>query len=122
MIERVSNFKERFNQALEIKNIKAVELSRKTGLSEAKISQYRSGFSKPKEDNLMVIAHALDVNPVWLMGLNVPMEPMSDDLSIADDGTVISAEDRELLNRFHRIRPSTRETIDLLIEADLHKP
>lgn len=121
MIERVSNFKERFNQALNIKNIKAVELSKKTGITEAQISQYRSGYAKPKDDLLFDIAQALDVNPVWLMGLNVPMEPVPDDLTIADDGTVISAEDRELLNRFHRIRPSTRETIDLLIEADLHK-
>ena len=54
--------------------MKPVELSEKTGISEATISQYRSGYAKPKEDKLVVISNALGINPVWLMGLNVPME------------------------------------------------
>jgi len=122
MIEMVSNFKDRFNQALEIRGIKAIEISERTGISEATLSQYKNGYSKPKDKRLAKLANVLDVNVSWLMGLNVPMNPMPDNISIADDGTVLSEEDRELLNRFHRIRPSTRETIDLLIEADLRKP
>jgi transcriptional regulator with XRE-family HTH domain len=80
MIEKVSNFKTRFNQALELRNMKPVELSEKTGISESTISQYRSGYAKPKEDKLAIISNALNVNPVWLLGLNVPIEtkPMPD--------------------------------------------
>lgn len=74
MIEQVSSFKDRLNEALRIRNIKPVELSEKTGISESTISQYRSGYAKPKEPRLGIIANALYVNPAWLMGLNVPME------------------------------------------------
>lgn len=74
MINKVDEFKNRFNQALSIRNMKAVELAEKTGLSESTISQYRSGYAKPKEKKLAIIANALDVSPTWLMGLDVPME------------------------------------------------
>lgn len=73
MIEIVSTFKDRLNQALSIRNMKPIELSEKTGISESTISQYRSGYAKPKDDKLVVISNALNVNPVWLMGLNVSM-------------------------------------------------
>ena len=73
MIEKISEFKDRFNQALSIRNMKSIELSEITGISESTISQYRSGYSKPKDERLYVIANALDVDPAWLMGLNVPM-------------------------------------------------
>jgi pentatricopeptide repeat protein len=74
LVEQISEFKDRFNQALSIRNMKPIELSEKTGISEATISQYRSGYSKPKDKRLYIIANALNVNPTWLMGLNVPME------------------------------------------------
>lgn len=74
MIEKVSDFKDRFNEALSIRNMKPVELSEKSGISESTISQYRSGYAKPKDDKLIALSNALDINPVWLMGLNVEME------------------------------------------------
>ena len=74
MIEKVASFKERLNQALKIRDIRPVDLARKTKISESTISQYRSGYAEPKEDKLAKIADALSVNPAWLMGLNVFME------------------------------------------------
>ena len=74
MINKVAEFKDRLNQALEDRNIKPVDLAYMTGISESTISQYRSGYAKPKEDKLAKISAALDVNPAWLMGLDVPME------------------------------------------------
>ena len=74
MIEVTSTFSGRLNEALDIRQIKPVDLSKRTGISEATISQYRSGYAKPKQKKLALLADALRVNPVWLMGLNVPME------------------------------------------------
>lgn len=74
MIKKIAEFKDRLNQALSIKNMKPVELAAKTSISESTISQYRSGYAKPKEEKLAKISAALDVNPTWLMGLDVPME------------------------------------------------
>lgn len=73
MIETVSSFKDRLNIALELRNMNPVDLARKAHISESTVSQYRSGYAKPKEDRLADIANALNVNPAWLMGLNVDM-------------------------------------------------
>ena len=67
------SFKERFRQALDVKGMKAVEVSEKTGISQATLSQYLSGYSTPKPDRLGLIADALDVDYAWLLGFRVPM-------------------------------------------------
>lgn len=74
MINKIDEFKNRLNRALSLRNVKPVELAQRTKISESTISQYRSGYAKPKADKLSLIADALDVNPAWLMGLDVPME------------------------------------------------
>lgn len=67
------SFQRRLEKALAASGMKPIELSEKTGISQATISQYRSGYSKPKQPRLITIANALGVSPVWLMGLDVPM-------------------------------------------------
>lgn len=74
MIKKIEDFKTRLNKALAIRELRPVELAAQTGISESTISQYRSGYAKPKADKLSIISDALDVNPAWLMGLDVPME------------------------------------------------
>lgn len=73
-LEIVESFKYRLDKALAYREMKPADLAKKTGISEATISQYRSGYAKPKELRLMTIANALNVNPTWLMGLDVSME------------------------------------------------
>lgn len=72
-MEKTDSFKNRLDYAMKLKNIKAAELSRRTGISEATISQYRSGYAEPKRKKLGILADALNVSPAWLMGLDVPM-------------------------------------------------
>ena len=77
MVEIKETFKERLEKALDYRRMKPVELARMTGISEATISQYRSGYSKPKDRRLVMIANALHVDPAWLMGVDVPMNKSS---------------------------------------------
>ena len=74
MTKVVANFNDRLNKALEQRNIRPVDLANKTDIPEATISQYRSGYAKPKYERIVKIADALDVSLVWLMGGDVPME------------------------------------------------
>jgi transcriptional regulator with XRE-family HTH domain len=67
-------FQDRLNQALEIRDMKPVELSQRTGLSKARISQYTNGVYEAKQKALYLIARALNVSEAWLMGYDVPME------------------------------------------------
>ena len=64
----------RIKQGLQIRNMKQVELADKTGIDKGQISSYLSGKYKPKQENLSLLAAALDVSEYWLMGLDVPME------------------------------------------------
>lgn len=68
-------FTRRFESALMQSGMSAVELSRKTGISESTISQYRSGYSKPKKERGEILAAALHVDPAWLMGYDTPIQP-----------------------------------------------
>lgn len=70
----VKNFKDRFQEALNSRDKRPVDLSKATGISQATISQYISGYSEPKKKRLAIIADYLNVNPSWLLGLDVPME------------------------------------------------
>lgn len=64
----------RLQKALDIRGISPKELSDKTGISKSSISQYMSGYAKPKQDRIYLISKALNINPVWLLGYDVSME------------------------------------------------
>lgn len=66
--------KDRLRLAMDLKDMRAIELSEKTRIPKSAISQYLSGYAKPKQDRIYLIAKALDINEVWLMGYDVPME------------------------------------------------
>lgn len=71
VVKGIADFKDRYAEALADSGISAAELSRITKISEATLSQYKSGYAKPKRDKLALIADALHVSPVWLMGMAV---------------------------------------------------
>lgn len=68
------SFKDRLITAMNIREIKAAELAKKTGLSKAQISQYTNGVYEAKQVALYKLAVALNVSEPWLMGHDVPME------------------------------------------------
>ena len=74
MNELVDTFANRLNRAIILRNIKPIELSEKTGIDKSKISSYMSGRYKAKQDGVYLLAQALNVSEVWLMGYDVPME------------------------------------------------
>lgn len=67
-------FADRLKRILKIRNMKQVELCEKTKLSSGLINKYIKGKALAKQDKLTILAEALEVNPVWLMGYNVPMD------------------------------------------------
>lgn len=69
----ISDFAERLRIALDLKNMKATELSELTGINKSTISQYLSKEYEPKRDRIELFAKVLNVNEVWLTGYDVPM-------------------------------------------------
>lgn len=75
-----NQFATRLKQAMDLKGIKASELSEKAGIPKSAISQYLSGLYEAKQKSVFKLANVLDVSEAWLMGLDVPMERKKDDL------------------------------------------
>ena len=69
-----SDFASRLSQALEARGMKAADLSKKTKVAEGTISCYINGRYEAKQNRVQVFAEALNVNPAWLMGYDVPMK------------------------------------------------
>ena len=72
-----SDFASRLSQALQARGMKAADLSKKTKVAEGTISCYINGRYEAKQNRVQVFAEALNVNPAWLMGYDVPMETES---------------------------------------------
>ena len=80
----VATIAERLNTALEIRGLRRSDLADMIGLDRSYISQYCNGKKEPKRTILHLMADALNVSPVWLMGGNVPMDnppQVKDDIS-----------------------------------------
>lgn len=67
-------FAYRLKKAMELRNIKASELSEKAQIPKSAISQYLSGLYEAKQKSIFKLAKILNVSEGWLMGLDVPME------------------------------------------------
>ncbi len=67
----MKSFKDRFNEALKLKNTTCAQIAQKTGIYESTLSNYKKGKYAPKQDKLELIARALNVSIPWLMGADV---------------------------------------------------
>lgn len=70
----MDEFKDRLNKALKNQNMSAAELSRRSGIDEGTLSNYKNGKYTPKTKKLKLIADSLNASAEWLMGADVPME------------------------------------------------
>ena len=99
----------RLAKALAIRGMKQHELCEKTKIPKSAISQYLSGLFEPKQDRLYIIAQALNVDPVWLMGFDVPMEKVNK--SSPSEPTLTEGE--ELMIEIFRLIPEEQQRVFL---------
>ena len=71
---RIETCGRRISLALSMRGMKQAELCTLAKIPKGSLSLYVSGAYEPKQDRLSKIADVLDVDPVWLMGYDVPME------------------------------------------------
>jgi transcriptional regulator with XRE-family HTH domain len=69
-----TNARNRIREALQIRNMKQVELAEKTGIAKGTINNWLNNRYQPKQKALMKMAKVLEVSELWLAGYNVPME------------------------------------------------
>ena len=79
----------RLKFAMAAHKLTAKQLSDKSGVSEPSISQYLHGTFAPKNQTAAKLAKVLHVNPMWLMGFDVPPTDYAYDyLQKMEDGSI----------------------------------
>lgn len=72
-------FANRLKKAIEINDYKQIDVVNKTAnkIDKSLLNKYLNGVSEAGNDKLSILAEALNVNEVWLMGYDVPMNETS---------------------------------------------
>lgn len=99
----MSTTSQRIQEGLELRGLKQADLVEKTGISKGALSSYISGRYTPKQNNIYLIAKALDVNEAWLMGADVSMERIAD--------SPVSLRYRKLIDIYEQLSKSNREKV-----------
>ncbi len=98
----------RLKKALSIRNMTQAELCQKTKIPKSALSEYIKGLYDPKQDRLLILSEALSVDPVWLMGFDVPMEV--DDKKISSDELQLTEGEKALIKLLRRV-PAAEQPI-----------
>lgn len=72
------SFANRLSKALLIRNMKPIDLSKKSGINKATISEYLKGKYEAKQTNIYLLAKALNINEAWLMGFDTNIDRTPD--------------------------------------------
>ncbi len=111
MTKDMDELKNRLNRAMRIKNMKPLELSQKTNIPKSSISQYMSGYAKPKQDRIFAISEALGISEAWLMGFDVPMDKTQNTPDNAQPKSIEQMTAREILERAEELGKTTYDII-----------
>ena len=93
-------FIERLNSILQKRNLSQADLSKMTGIRSSSNSDWLNGKYEPKQDKISIIAEALNVSPVWLIGYD-------DTSSNQSEGYYVDPETAEYAEML-RTRPEMR--------------
>lgn len=107
----------RLKKALSIRNMTQTELCQKTKIPKSALSEYLKGLYDPKQDRLLILSDALDVDPVWLMGFDVPME-IEDKKRSPHEPTLTEGE-KLVLELFRQIPVDQQPMVLAMIKAAL---
>ena len=108
-----AELKDRLKKALSIRDMKPIELSEKTGIPKSAISQYMSGYAKPKSDRIYLISNALNISEAWLLGYDISMEreEFSDDEAELDLRISRDNELKEVLKVYYQLSEKKQKKI-----------
>ena len=91
----------RIKKALSIRNMTQSELCRRTKIATSAMSEYVKGLYDPKQDKIYLMAQALNVDPVWLQGFDVPME--KEDKKSSSDELVLTEGEKAFIKLLRRV-------------------
>ena len=109
-----STFQKRLLEAMDMRGVKAADLSRLSGLSKAQISQYMNGRHEARQIALHKLAVALCVSESWLMGCEVSVEREE-----KPTYSTMTEEEKEMHRLFQSVPKENQKELLALIETAL---
>lgn len=106
---------DRISEAMKLRDIRQADLVKKTGISKGALSSYISGRYVPKQNNVYLIAKALDVSEAWLMGGDVPMQRI-------ESPTLTRRDTRDIEKILEQTRGQLTSQEDLMFDGDPASP
>ena len=62
------NFRERFNNTLELRAIRKRDIAKECGVSKSTVTRWSKGKNVPNSNQLLLISNYMNVNPDYLLG------------------------------------------------------
>ena len=106
------SFAENLKNKLHALGITQTELSKRTGINKAIISEYISGKYEPKQKNLFKIATALNIKP---------SELISDFAEPSAPAQELSDHDKNMVAAYNAAPASTQRIVDVALEPFMPK-
>ena len=105
----------RLKEAMQIRQMKQVDLARATGLGKGGISNYVTGRYEPKSDIISKLAKALNCSEMWLWGYDVPMERRQQKISPIE--AELSEGEKMWLELYHKVSDDTKEVLVAMMDS-----
>lgn len=119
-MKKVSTLEERLSALLDNSGVVDSSVAEAIGVSRQALSSWRTGVRSPKETAILALADYFKVDPVWLMGYDVPPTPEASPRRLPT-----SADEERLLtlwrNADDTIRPVVLELLELHPRPDAKK-
>ena len=103
----------RIRKALSARNMTQTELCAKAKISKSSLSEYLSGKHEPMQDKVFILAQALNVDPVWLWGYDVPMEKKEEEVKKDSPTELQLSEGEKLMLEVFRLIPEEQQRVFL---------
>lgn len=106
---KITDSHNRLKELLETSGDTQADMVRKTGIEKSAISNYINGKREARQDKLIQIANAYNVNPAWLMGLDVPKHSMTDEEKLNKAN--------ELFTLYENATPEVRAAVETILKS-----
>lgn len=113
-MEKTDTCGKRLEQALTIRGMKQADLCKLAGVPKSSLSLYLKGAYEPKQDKIYKMADALNVSEMWLMGYDIPMEKLRQNISVG-----LTDAERIMLDLFRRVPENQQKILIQLIRDGL---
>lgn len=121
---RMAVFKERFAEAMKMKNIRQTQVSTDTGIPKSTLSRYLKGSYEPKTERVYQLSEYFGVTPEWLMGYTndpqghvmVNNTDMGKQVYSSDNDTFLITEKEIMLVQAYRQHEQLQRVIDKILD------